>query len=341
MRRCLLLLSLLLGLCALTACDKPAPPQWHWQMLSAWPAQSPEFIAAQRLAGQINSMSNARLQISVQAATEPAQVLAALSSGSSEAAYGSAASWQAAGRSAAFSNALGFDLSAQQLTVWLSQGGGQALWDEAYQDLGIKPLAVGSSRAMGGWSNVEIKQLADLNGLKVASASPALWRRLGATSERSVTQRLDDLRSGALDASDANPAADTHTLSRGPVASYYYPDWPTAPAPIELLINQHAFASLPADLQAIVLQASQAANQDSLARASLAHAIAVEQLQHIGSQVKQLPAEVRAALQQQSILLQGEHARQSEFNGRIWASLQALQALFNSAAAPNALPSGG
>ncbi|MCU1719197.1 ABC transporter substrate-binding protein [Pseudomonas sp. 5P_3.1_Bac2] len=348
MRRCLLLPSLLLLLWGLSACDKPPAPaqQWHWQMLSAWPAHSAEFAAAERLVAQVALMSAQRLQISVVPASDevtPRQILATLANGTVQLTYGSPNAWQTDAPGTAFSNAIPFDLSVPQLNAWLSQGGGQALWAASYQDPQIKPLTVASAPPTGGWSKVEIKYLGDLHGLRIASTgnTAELWRRLGAnSSQHSDLQRLNGLRRGELEASSGGGLVHDQALGLGQVAAYFYLDWPNPPALLELLANQAAFADLPEDLQAILLQASRATNQELLDGATYSNAIALDELSKSGSQIKQLPAAVRAALQRHSSQLLSEQAAQSELNGRLWASLLAFQALLRPgmpAQAPTAL----
>src|SRR5690606_15620015 len=94
----------------------------------------------------------------------------------------------------------------------------------------------------------------------------------------------------------------------------------------ELLINQKAFDSLPADLQAIVTEASLAASRDMHDDYVYNNALALEQLKQQGTELKRFPDEVLAAMREQSDLILGELAAQSELNGRIWAPMKAFQA---------------
>jgi TRAP-type mannitol/chloroaromatic compound transport system substrate-binding protein len=95
---------------------------------------------------------------------------------------------------------------------------------------------------------------------------------------------------------------------------------------LELLVNQKAYASLPADLQAILTAAARAENQQMLDYSLYHNALALDQLKQHGSLLKRFPDEVLAALHHESTVVLGELAMQSELNGRIWASLQAFQA---------------
>src|SRR3546814_20144812 len=75
-----------------------------------------------------------------------------------------------------------FVLIAVELPAWLTYGGGQALWEEAYADFGIGPFYAGSSCTQaGGWFRREINTWEDLQGLKIrmAGLGGELMRRAG------------------------------------------------------------------------------------------------------------------------------------------------------------------
>src|SRR3546814_14497070 len=62
-------------------------------------------------------------------------------------------------------------LGAVELPAWLTYGGGQALWEEAYADFGLVPFYAGSSCTQaGGWFRREINAWEDLQGLKIRMA---------------------------------------------------------------------------------------------------------------------------------------------------------------------------
>ena len=105
---------------------------------------------------------------------------------------------------------------------------------------------------------------------------------------------------------------------------YYYPGWQEPQSVLELLINQKAFDALPADLQAIVTEAARAATQDMMDDYVFHNALALDELKKSGTLLKRFPDEVLQAMQRESEQVLGELAAQSELNGRIWASMQAL-----------------
>ena len=94
---------------------------------------------------------------------------------------------------------------------------------------------------------------------------------------------------------------------------------------LELLANQKALDTLPEDLQAILTEATRAASRYMMDDYVYNNALALDQLKQQGVELKRFPDEVLDAMQEQSELVLGELAAQSELNGRIWASMKAFQ----------------
>ncbi|WP_068830809.1 TRAP transporter substrate-binding protein [Pseudomonas sp. BMS12] len=344
-RRPLMLLAGILAALGLAACkdeDQSAQQaatapvqQLQWKMVTAWPKNYPGLgTAANRFAERVATMSGGRLQIKVYAAGElvPAlEVFDAVSQGTAELGHGAAYYWKGKVPAAQFFTAVPFGLSASEMNAWLSHGDGLKLWTEAYAPFGVKPLAVGNTgMQMGGWYNKEIHSLDDLKGLKIRmpGLGGEVLSKLGATTVNLPGGEVfTALQTGAIDATDwVSPYNDLAFGLHKAAKYYYYPGWQEPQAALELLINQKALDSLPDDLEAIVEEAARAANQDMQDDYVYNNARALEQLKLQGTQLKRFPDEVLEALRQQSAVVLGELAAQSELNGRIWASMQAFQA---------------
>lgn len=343
-RRHLLLATGLLAALGLAGCKKEesvagaaaAPAQsYHWKMVTAWPKNYPGLgTSAERLAERVKQMSGGRLTIKVYAAGElvpPLEVFDSVSRGTAELGHGAAYYWKGKVPTAQFFTSVPFGLSTSEMNAWLSRGGGQALWDEAYAPYGVKPLAAGNSgMQMGGWYNTEIDSLDDLKGLKIRmpGLGGEVLARLGATPVNLPgSEVFTALQTGAIDASDWVSPYNDLAFGLHKAARYYYaPGWQEPQAVIELLINQKAYDSLPPDLQAILVEAARAANQDMLDDYVYNNALALDELKKQGVQLRRFPDEVLDALRRESALVLGELAAQSELNGRIWASLQAFEA---------------
>ena len=343
-RRHMLLATALFATLGLVGCkdekssteQAAAPVQtFEWKMVTAWPKNYPGLgTAANRLAERVATMSNGRLTIKVYAGGElvpPLEVFDAVSRGTAELGHGAAYYWKGKVPAAQFFTAVPFGLSTSEMNAWLSKGGGQALWDEAYAPYGVKPMVVGNTgMQMGGWYNKEINTLDDLKGLKIRmpGLGGEVLSRLGATTVNLPGGEVfTALQSNAIDATDwVSPYNDLAFGLHKAAKFHYYPGWQEPQAVLELLINQKALDSLPADLQAILTEAARAASQDMMDDYVYHNALALDELKQQGIQLKRFPDEVLDAMQRESSLVLGDLAAQSELNGRIWASMQAFQA---------------
>ena len=317
-----------------------APAQTiHWKMVTSWPKNFPGLgTAAERLAERINAMSAGRLTVKVYAAGElvPAlEVFDAVSRGTAEMGHGTPYYWKGKVPAAQFFSSVPFGLSTLEMNAWLSHGGGQALWDETYAPFGVKPLSAGNTTMqMAGWFNKEINSLDDIKGLKIRmpGIGGEVWSRLGATTVVLPGGEIfTALQTGAIDATDwVSPYNDLAFGLQKAARYYYYPGWQEPQSVLELLINQKAFDSLPPDLQAIVTEAARASTLDMMDDYVFNNALALDELKKSGTLLKRFPDEVLLAMQQETEQVLGELAAQSELNGRIWASMQAFQALATS-----------
>ncbi|TBU90260.1 TRAP transporter substrate-binding protein [Phytopseudomonas dryadis] len=311
-----------------------AAETFHWKMVTSWPKNYPGLgTAAERLAERINAMSAGRLTIKVYAAGElvPAlEVFDAVSRGTAEIGHGTPYYWKGKVPAAQFFTSVPFGLSTLEMNAWLSKGGGQALWDETYAPFGVKPLAAGNTTMqMGGWYNKEINSLNDVKGLKIRmpGLGGEVWSKLGAiTVNLPGGEIFTALQTHAIDATDwVSPYNDLTFGLHKAAKYYYYPGWQEPNAVVESMVNQKAFDSLPADLQAIVVEAAKAATLDMMDDYVYHNAGSLEQLKQQGVQIKRFPDDVLAAMQRESQVVLDELAAQSELNGRIWASLKAFQ----------------
>jgi TRAP-type mannitol/chloroaromatic compound transport system substrate-binding protein len=316
------------------AAASEAPQTYQWKMVTAWPKNYPGLgTAAQRLADRVSAMSDGRLTIKVYAAGElvPAlEVFDAVSRGTAEVGHGAAYYWKGKVPTAQFFTSIPFGLSTSEMNAWLSHGGGQAFWDEAYAPYGVKPMVVGNTgMQMGGWFNKEINTLQDLRGLKIRTPGLGgeVLSRLGATTVNMPGGEVfTALQTGAIDATDwVSPYNDLAFGLHKAAKYYYYPGWQEPTAVLELLLNQKALDTLPADLRAILTEAVLAANSNMMDDYVYNNALALGELKKQGTQLKRFPDEVLAAMREQSEVVLADLAAQSELNGRIWASMKAFQ----------------
>ncbi|USD36838.1 MULTISPECIES: TRAP transporter substrate-binding protein [Ferrimonas] len=312
---------------ALLGCSKPQdqevaatqPQQLHqWKLVTSWPKNFPGLgMAPERFAERVNQMSNGRLTITVYGAGDllPAfEVFDAVSQGTAEMGHSAAYYWKGKVPAAQFFSSLPFGMNAQEMNSWLRYGGGMALWHEVYAPFGIKPLAGGNTGVqMGGWFNKEINSLEDFKGLKMRlpGLGGEVLARLGGVPVTLPGRELfTALQTGAIDATEwVGPYNDLAFGLHKAATYYYYPGWHEPGTTLEFIVNQQAYDALPVDLQAIVVSASQAVNQDMLDEYTMRNIDALQALvQDHGVQLRRFPDDVLDALRQASAQVVAEQA---------------------------------
>jgi len=246
----------------------------EWKMVTTWPKNFPGLgTGANFLAELMGQMSGGRLKVKVYGAKElvPAfEIFDAVSSGTAEMGHGAAYYWKGKSEAAQFFAAVPFGLTAQEMSAWLYHGGGMELWKEVYEPFGLVPTAAGNTGVqMGGWFNKEINSVSDLEGLKmrIPGLGGEVLKRAGGTPVSLPGGEIfPSLQSGAIDATEwVGPYNDLAFGLYKAAKYYYYPGWHEPGTTLECFVSKKAMDSLPADLQAIVINASRIANQDMLA----------------------------------------------------------------------------
>ena len=115
-----------------------------------------------------------RLTIKVFGAGEfvpPLEVFDSVSSGAAEVGHATSYYWQGKDPSFHFYTGVPFGLTQIEHAAWLRFGGGQELWERAYEPFNVLPFYAGASGTQaGGWFAKELKSLDDLKGLKMRIA---------------------------------------------------------------------------------------------------------------------------------------------------------------------------
>lgn len=302
----------------------------------AWSAKDLFHEYALDYARKVNEMSGGRIRIEVLSAgavVKPPELLDAVAKGLLDGCHAVPGSW--ARKDAAFSlfgsgPALGMD--ANLLLAWMEYGGGKALYDELHTrvlNLNVKGFLYGPMPTQPlGWFRQPLASSAQLKGLRfLARGIPGqLLREMGA-----VVQDLPDeeivaaARAGRLDAVAFNNVTSDRALGLPEVfpvcmlRSYHQPA-----QVFEVLFNRKRFDALPADLQAIVRHAAQAASADMSWKAADRNATDYSELRgKRGIRFLKTPPEIlRAQLKAWNALVERE-SRDSPYFERVLKSQQA------------------
>ena len=282
---------------SVTACSKDAgngetaadgsAEQFEWSCVTSWPPRYPGMgMGVENLAARVEAASGGRLKIRVYGGGElvPAlEVFDAVSRGVVE--MGHDASYYHKGKvdAAQFFTSIPFGMNYLELNGWLYYGGGLALWQELYAPFDLVPIPCGNTGVqMGGWFNKEINSIDDLKGLKmrIPGLGGEVIRRAGGTPVTLPGSEIfTSLQTGTIDATEWVGAYNDVSFGLHKAARYYYyPGWHEPGPGLETIINKDAWASLPADLQAIVEITCQAITTDMVAEYTHGNAYALQQL---------------------------------------------------------------
>ncbi len=340
--RTILMLGAVAGLIAAAGCGPrgtgeegvqgaAAPAKiYRWKLITTWPKNLPGLgTAPERLADNLRLMSNGRLDIKVYGAGELVgafEVFDAVAQGTAEMGHGAAYYWRGKIPIAAMFSTVPFGMNAQEMNGWLHYGGGMELWRELYAPFGLVPLASGNTGVqMAGWFNKEINSLEDLRGLKMripGLGGEVLKRAGGDPVVLAGGDIFTALETNLIDATEwVGPYNDLALGLYNVAEYYYYPGWHEPGPTLESIVNQTAWQSLPADLQAMVEVATRAINDDMLNEFTARNNAALRTLvEEHNVQLRRLPDDVLAALKEAADEVLAEVAGDDPLAQRIYAS---------------------
>jgi len=277
----------------------------EWRMVTTWPKNFPGLgVGAARLAQRITEMSDGRLTIKVYSAGELVPALESLDAvirGTAEMSHGASYYWQNKSKALNFFTGVPFGMTATEISGWMRHMGGQALWDEVYDQFGVKGFMSGQTGVQaGGWFRKEIKSAADIQGLKFRTPGLGgeVWKRLGATVVNLPAGEIfSSLQSGALDAAEfVSPMTDLALGFYQVAKNYYFPSFIEPGLATELVVSKSKYEALPKDLQKIIQYAAQADYEEVTADFQAKNGIALDTLvKKHGVQIKAFPEEIMKA----------------------------------------------
>jgi TRAP-type mannitol/chloroaromatic compound transport system substrate-binding protein len=276
-----------------------------WKLATYWPKDTPGVSAnAQRFAETIAALSSGRMTVQVFAADELVaanQLFDAVSAGKAEMGHGSPSFWAAKDPAFHYFSAVPFGLTASEHAAWLSAGGGQELWDRAYQPFGVIPLYAGSTGTQAaGWFRREIHKPEDFKDLTIRTTGlgAEVLKRLGANPVLLPPGDIAAaLETGTIDAAEWVGPWNDLALNLPRAAPFcYMPAFHEMGTALELTVNLAAFDALPDDLRAIVRAAAQATATTTTADFAANNIIALPMLIDRGAALRSFPDSVIDAL---------------------------------------------
>lgn len=311
--------------------------RYDWKLVTAWPKNFPGLGTTPELfADMVEEMSGGRMRIRVYGADElvPAmEVFDAVSAGTAEIGHSAAYYWKGKAPEAQFFTALPFGMSGSEMDAWVRFGGGLQLWEELYAPFNLIPMPGGNTGVqMGGWFNKEISSARDFRGLKmrIPGLGGDVLQRLGGVPVNLPGGELfTSLQTGVIDATEfVGPYNDLAFGFHNVADYYYYPGWHEPGSLMEFMFNKQMFEALPADLQAILRVAADAAHVHMVEEFTARNSSALRELvdEH-GVDVRRFPDDLLRDLREVSQQVIDELGELSPLGERIHASYREFEAM--------------
>ncbi len=315
---------------AIAACrPKPAPqseavstaaqPFIRWRMATSWPkSRHFTFGGAEHLCQRVSHLTNGRFAITPYASGEivaGSEVLSAIQAGTVECGHTASYFYVNQIPALAFGTTVPFGLNAQQQQAWLYSGGGLALMQNLYADLGVINFPGGNTGAqMGGWFKREVNSLEDLKGLtmRLPGLAGDVITRLGMKVELLPGHQIfDALDQGKIDAAEWVGPHDDEQLGLHLVAPFYYfPGWWEPGTTYEFQVSLAEWEKLPSEYRYAFEVAASEANFLMLTNYDAANGQALQRILSGGTQLREFSLEILQAAQTITFELYEETASQ-------------------------------
>jgi TRAP-type mannitol/chloroaromatic compound transport system substrate-binding protein len=279
-------------------------PELKWRLTSSFPKSLDTIYGAGEIFSKaVAEATDNKFQIQVFAAGELVpglQAADAVSSGTVEMCHTASYYYVGKDPTFAFGTAIPFGLNQRMIDAWMFAGGGMDLMNAFYRKYNIYGIPTGNTGAqMGGWFRKEIKEPADLTGLKmrIGGFAGRVLAKLGLVAQQLAGGDIyPALEKGTLDACEWVGPYDDEKLGFHKVAQYYYyPGWWEGGPMLHNFINIAKWNELPKTYQSIVHSASHVANTMMQARYDAANPAALKRLVAGGAQLRPFPQSVMEA----------------------------------------------
>jgi TRAP-type mannitol/chloroaromatic compound transport system substrate-binding protein len=291
--------------------------------------------AAERLCAKVEALTEGRFRIRPYPAGElvpPFSVLDAAQQATVQVGHSAGYYYTGKNPALAFDTCVPFGLTARQQMAWLLMGGGLELMRATYADFNIVNFPAGSTGAqMGGWFKREIRDTADLRGLKmrIPGMGGEVMNRLGVTVQVLAGGDIyPALERGAIDATEwVGPYDDEKLGLQRAARFYYYPGWWEPGPSMTFMVNRPAWEALPKAYQEAFEVAAAYAAQTTQAVYDVRNPEALARLLAGGTQLRRYSDEIMiAASSVTDDLLAEAAARDARGYGRILGEWQKFRA---------------
>lgn len=312
---------------ALVDPDAVVEPEFSWRMQGIYMTGHPLFTKAQRWTEEVFRASGGRLKITlhpVGALVPGADLLAAVSAGTVDVGHSFPPWWIGINRAFGIFCGQTVGMSQDEYRTWLLSGGGMALARELYGRHNAHWIPFSNDPAETFlWAKQPIRELADLQGMKVRAAGLSLdvFRRLGIEAHFIATAEIvPALLTGVVHAAEflfleADYAMGFHEAAGYAMMGQRAPSHATG-----IEIHLARWNELPPDLQAIVTNTAIASLITNYGNFRLAEAAAAERLQQRGVTFVTVSDGLNQAVRQGFDAVLDYEAGKDAFFSRAWTA---------------------
>jgi TRAP-type mannitol/chloroaromatic compound transport system substrate-binding protein len=270
-------------------------PEIKWRLTSSFPKSLDTLWgAAETFSKYVAEATDNKFQVSSFAAGEIVpglQAMDAVGAGTVECCH--TAAYYYVGKDPTFPLfcAVPFGLNSRQQNAWFYDGGAQKLMDDFTKKFNVVSLLGGNTGCqMGGWFRKEIKEVADLNGIKmrIAGLAGQVMAKLGVVPQQLAGGDIyPALEKGTVDAAEWVGPYDDEKLGFVKVAPYYYyPGWWEGGTTNHFMFNIPKWEELPKAYKAVVTAAAGYANVEEQAKYDSRNPAALKRLVAGGAQLR-------------------------------------------------------
>ncbi|MFL5030365.1 MAG: TRAP transporter substrate-binding protein, partial [Xanthobacteraceae bacterium] len=236
-------------------------PEIKWRLTSSFPKSLDTLWgAAETFAKYVGESTDNKFQVQTFAAGEIVpglQAADAVSNGTVEACH--TATYYYIGKDPTFALfcAVPFGLNSRQQNAWFYDGDGLKLMNDFTKKYNLYNLLAGNTGCqMGGWFRKEIKEVADLSGLKfrIGGFAGNVLAKLGVVAQQIAGGDIyPALEKGTIDAAEWVGPYDDEKLGFNKVAKfYYYPGWWEGGPQLVTMVNMAEWNKLSKEYQNIL-----------------------------------------------------------------------------------------
>ncbi|WDE98853.1 TRAP transporter substrate-binding protein [Lentisphaera profundi] len=200
-------------------------------------------------------------------------ILEAVSSGKIDAGYGSAGFWAGKMPAAPLFSSVPFGPEAGPYLAWMKHGNGLKLYQQMYDDAGYNVkvlLCTVLPPETSGWFRKEIKDEADLKGLKMrffGLGARVMEKMDVSTMLLGGSEIYPAMEKGVIDATEFSMPSIDQKIGLYKIAKYnYFPGWHQQSTLLELIIHKDTWENLPESQKALIEMACNESLVNSLAR---------------------------------------------------------------------------